>query len=633
MKVITDKLCASGRRCLITVTVAGIAIAASSVFFYGLYGILIAVPILLLAPGVYLIYRGRSARQHLDDLNDLYYATIASLAMAIDAKDQCTHGHVYRVQELALALAKYVKMTDAAELQGLRVAAFLHDIGKLAVPEYILNKPSPLTEGEMLKMKAHPTVGADILQTVPFPYPVVPFVRHHHERWNGTGYPAALKGEEIPLGARILAIADSYDALRSDRPYRPKLSRQLALDYMRSERGKSFDPHLIDFLLDHVESLEKLRQEVHRSSPSRVIQDFGEPFRPGEASDTRTVFQDIASTYREIQAIYEISETVGKSLNISETMEILAEKINELVPHEACAIFVVKPEQNRLFTQYASGRQVDLLESITVRVGEGVSGWVAANNQPLMNVSPSPDFVETGETAVDLLSCFSYPLSIDQRVIGVITLYSSAEIGFHHDQMRLMESVAHQAAVAINNAVVFEETQEDAYTDPLTHLPNLRYFTIFMEQELRRAARIDYPVTLLMMDLEGFKDVNDRYGHKVGDRMLTEIAQVLRNQTRRSDTIVRYAGDEFVAILVGTSKDQSRQTVERIQDAVDSFKMAVRHEQIVRVGISVGAACFPEDANDLETLLNMADTEMYRNKAMRAGERRGTGDVLPFEKR
>jgi diguanylate cyclase (GGDEF)-like protein/putative nucleotidyltransferase with HDIG domain len=631
MKVIADKLLSAFPVIAAASAIGGMlaGIASSDIRL-----ILIGTTLLLLALWVYRSNRGRDQglKQKIEDLNQLYHATIASLAMAIDAKDQCTHGHVYRVQELALALAGRVGMTDAAELQGLRAAAFLHDIGKLAVPEYILNKPSPLTEGEMLKMRAHPTVGAKILETVPFPYPVVPYVRHHHERWNGTGYPAALKGDEIPLGARILAVADAYDALRSDRPYRPKLSRELAIDYMTTERGKSFDPRLIDFLIADVDVLEELRQRAHKSSPSQ-IPNFSEQFGQDEVPGSKTVFHDIASTYREIQAIYEISETVGQSLNISETMEILSEKINELIPHDACAIFVVEPEHNRLSTQHASGLRSHLLESIIIKVGDGVSGWVAANNQPLVNVSPLPDFAEGQDGATDFESCLSYPLSIDQRVIGVITLYSSSTAAFHQDQMRLMESVAHHAAVAINNALVFEETQEDAYTDPLTHLPNLRYFNLFMDQELRRAARIDYPVTLLMMDLEGFKEVNDRYGHKVGDRMLTEIAQVLRNQTRRSDTIVRYAGDEFVAILAGTSKEQSRQTVERIQDSVDSFKMAVRNDQYVRVGISVGAASFPEDAQDLDALLNLADVEMYRNKTIRTAQGKGTGDVLPFEKR
>ncbi len=619
-------------------TIAGAMTAAA--IFIGLgrseiYAVAVAVPTFLLAFAVYSINRerNRSVRQHVDHLKELYHATIASLAMAIDAKDQSTHGHVYRVQALALSLARYLRFNDENELQGLSAAALLHDIGKLAVPEYILNKPSPLTEGEMLKLKAHPSVGADILDTVPFSYPVVPFVRHHHEKWDGTGYPAGLKGDDIPMGARILSVADAYDALRSDRPYRAKLPRELALDYLRAERGKSFDPAVVDAVLNNVEALEDRIHEAEKFTPSGVMQEFEKKLPKEEPRNGQTVLEDIASTYREIQAIYEISEAVSKSLNTTDTMNLLTEKIDELIGFDACAIFLVNLNQNRLLLNHAVGKQADLLEQAVIRIGEGVSGWVAANNQPLTNVSPNPDFPAHPELQNEFKSCLCVPLSVDDRVLGVITLYSSSPTGFHNDHVRLMDTIAHHAAAAVNNALMFEETQEDAYTDLLTGLPNLRYFTAFMEQELGRAARIDYPVTLLMMDLECFKDVNDRYGHKVGDRTLAEVGQVLRRQMRRSDMLVRYAGDEFVAVLPGTTKEQAKQTIDRIQTAVDGFRMPIRSEQFVRVGISVGAAAYPEDAQEMDLLLSLADQDMYNNKMMRANRRASSGEILPFEKR
>jgi diguanylate cyclase (GGDEF)-like protein/putative nucleotidyltransferase with HDIG domain len=600
-----------------------------------IYAVAVAVPTFLLAFAVYTLNRERnkSIRQHADHLKELYHATIASLAMAIDAKDQSTHGHVYRVRALALSLARYLKLNDENELQGLSAAALLHDIGKLAVPEYILNKPSPLTEGEMLKLKAHPSVGADILDTVPFSYPVVPFVRHHHEKWDGTGYPAGLKGDNIPLGARILSIADAYDVLRSDRPYRAKLPRDGALDYLRAERGKSFDPVVVDAVLQNVEALEESILEAEKYAPSGVMQKFERNLTQENPRNGQKVFEDIASTYREIQAIYEISEAVSKSLNTTDTMNLLTDKIGELISFDACAIFLVNLNQNRVLLSHAAGKNADVLEQVVIRMGEGVSGWVAANNQPLTNVSPMPDFPTHPDLQNAFKSCLSVPLAIDDRVLGVITLYSDSSTGFHHDHVRLMDTIAHHAAAAVNNALMFEETQEDAYTDLLTGLPNLRYFNAFMEQELGRAARIDYPVTLLMMDLECFKEVNDKYGHKVGDRTLAEVGQVLRRQMRRSDMLVRYAGDEFLAVLPGTTREQARQTIERIQTAVDSFRMPIRSEQFVRVGISVGAAAYPEDGQESDVLLSLADQDMYNNKIMRANRRATSSGVLPFEKR
>jgi diguanylate cyclase (GGDEF)-like protein/putative nucleotidyltransferase with HDIG domain len=619
--------------------IAGGLTAAAIFVSFGrseIYAVAVAVATFLLAFAVYTVSRerNRSIRRHVEDLQKLYHATIASMAMAIDAKDQSTHGHVYRVQALALSLSRYLKLDDENELQALSAAALLHDIGKLAVPEYILNKPSPLTEGEMLKLKAHPSVGADILDTVPFSYPVVPFVRHHHEKWDGTGYPAGLKGDEIPLGARILSVADAYDALRSDRPYRPKLAREGALDYLRAERGKSFDPAVVDALLQNVEALEEDIREAEKRTPSGVIQEFEKKRTKEPPRNGQKVFDDIASTYREIQAIYEISEAVGKSLNTADTMNLLTDKIGELISFDACAIFLVNLNQNRVPLSHVVGMHADLLEQVTIRVGEGVSGWVAANNQPLTNVSPAPDFPAHPDLQNAFKTCLSVPLAIDDKVLGVITLYSTSTAGFHHDHVRLMDTIAHHAAAAVNNALMFEETQEDAYTDLLTGLPNLRYFNAFMEQELGRAARIDYPVTLLMMDLECFKDVNDKYGHRVGDRTLAEVGQVLRRQMRRSDMLVRYAGDEFLAVLPGTTREQARQTIDRIQTAVDNFRMPIRNEQFVRVGISVGAASYPEDGQETDALLSLADQNMYSNKITRANRRASSSSgILPFEKR
>ena len=167
--------------------------------------------------------RLEDARRHLRQMDRLYLSTVETLAMAIDAKDDVTHSHVRRVQAYATALAKELGVDDEPTLRAVEAAALLHDTGKLAVPEHILNKPGKLTPPEFEQMKRHVDVGADILSLVNFPFPVVPIVRCHHENWDGTGYPRGVKGEEIPIGARILSVADCFDALTSDRPYRRRL--------------------------------------------------------------------------------------------------------------------------------------------------------------------------------------------------------------------------------------------------------------------------------------------------------------------------------------------------------------------------------------------------------------------------
>ena len=168
--------------------------------------------------------RVEDANRHLDQLNHLYLTTIETLAMAIDAKDQVTHGHIRRVQEQSVCLAREMGVKDEQLIKAIAAASLLHDLGKLAIPEAILNKPGKLTTSEFEVMKTHTSVGADILAAIEFPYPVVPIARHHHEHWDGSGYPDDLSSTEIPIGARILSVVDCFDALTSDRPYRSRLT-------------------------------------------------------------------------------------------------------------------------------------------------------------------------------------------------------------------------------------------------------------------------------------------------------------------------------------------------------------------------------------------------------------------------
>lgn len=599
------------------------------------------------SPVIWLIYstywanlrRVESARAHAKQLTELFHSTIASLAMAIDAKDQCTHGHVHRVQTLALGLAKRCGFDSQEQLDGLKAAALLHDIGKLAVPEYILNKPSGLNDWEMQKMRAHPTVGADILETVPFPYPVVPYVRAHHERWDGKGYPDGQKGEEIPMGARILSVADCYDALCSDRPYRQAMTLEATLDYIKAQSGKAYDPKVVDTLVQHIHEIRAEIAEGEKQLPPIVIDHIEDAYGP-KATDrkslTRTVFHDIASAHAEIQALYEISQSVGKSLSVSETMALLTDKIQKLAPYDACSIYLLNSETNQLVAFHSVGDERDVLELIEIAMGDGVTGWVAANSQPMSNVCPAPDFTQHRHLTKIFDSCLAVPLVIDDRTLGVITLYSKVSDAFSHDHMRLMATISRQAAVAINNAIVFEETQEDAYTDLLTGLPNLRYFRVFGEQELKRATRTGYPVSFLMMDLNAFKTVNDSFGHRVGDRALIEIAHILRNHMRKSDTCVRYGGDEFVAMLPGVNRQLVDATIERIQHAINGHDILLDEQSSIRVGISIGAATFPDDGSELESLITLADQKMYRNKIVerkKVKEKTPVASILPFEKR
>ncbi|MBI1789086.1 MAG: HD domain-containing protein, partial [Acidobacteria bacterium] len=204
---------------------------------------------ILILPVTYVVYRSyhlylnklESQRAHAEEMAALHLRTIEALALAIEAKDQTTHDHLRRVQVYSLEIGRALGLSEE-ELQALLAASLLHDIGKLAVPEHIISKPGKLTAEEFEKMKIHPVVGAEILERVQFPYPVVPIVRHHHEKWDGTGYPDGIKGEEIPIGARILSAVDCLDAISSDRQYRRALPIDKAMEVVAGQSGISYDP-------------------------------------------------------------------------------------------------------------------------------------------------------------------------------------------------------------------------------------------------------------------------------------------------------------------------------------------------------------------------------------------------------
>ncbi len=597
---------------------------------------LIAVPIILVVHYAYKsnYQRVQEANRHADELVNLYHSTITSLATAIDAKDQSTHGHLHRVQTLALGLARRSGFTDPSELEGLKAASLLHDIGKLAVPEYILNKPCSLSRWETERMRAHPEVGADILSSVPFPYPVVPFVRCHHELWDGSGYPQGLKGEEIPVGARILAIADCYDALRSDRPYRPKLSVGAALDYMKSQAGKAYDPALVHFLVEHDEELEEEMATAERNLPRGVIKSMREAVAPSvdtpTPSPSTTLFHQVAARQAEVQQVREMSSAFGKSLGLDETLAILAEKIGSLVPCEAFSIYLTEAEEGKLTPRHCEGAQRESLLKNRLDWGEGVTGWVAANRQPLINVSPAPDFPNPS-LATDFGACLSVPLCEGDLVLGVITLYASGNRKYDENQLRLMQTVSHYAVSIITNALLFEDEHHEAFTDGLTGLPNARHFQHFASAELKRALRNQYPVTLVTVELENLKGLQDRHGDFAVRQVLVEAAHLLRQEVRRTDICSR-RDNQFPLLLPGVGGDIALPTVYRIRKTFEEHQVRFGGAHTIRLEVSVGAATCPEDGSDLGFLMAVAERKLASDRERRL-QLRESAAILPFDKR
>jgi len=608
--------------------IVGAGVAAASTWAVMTSGLWLAV--LVIAPlyvtyHTYKVYLGRidDERRHVEEMADLHLATIEALALAIDAKDQTTQTHIRRVQVYATGLARLLGMAEN-EIQGVKTAALLHDIGKLAVPEHILSKPGPLTQEEFQKIRIHPQVGAEIISAVPFPYPVAPLILSHHERWDGRGYPQGLRGDDIPLGARILSVVDYFDALTSDRPYHKAMTQEAALLLLQQEAGRALDPNVVDLFIEHLPAM-TAEAEALEGTPARRLSleptsDLGRPaagFQP-EGSKGSTVFEDIALAHREIYALYEIAQTMGTSLGVADTMALIASKLTNLVPFSTCALFLFDERDDLLRCRFATGAGADAIGAMSIRAGHGLAGWVARNRRPLVNARPSADFEAAGITATaDLRSALVTPLVFNDRFIGTLAVYHAAADFYTDDHRRLLDRVSEQASAVIHNSMIFEQTQEDSLTDPLTGLPNTRYMFLHLSRELARAERMKSEVALLVMDLDNFKEINDTFGHSAGDRALREVARVLKAAIRPYDICIRYAGDEFVVLLAGCGAEESERKRVELQRTVENVVFEPRPGRRVPIRISVGAAVFPRDGDGYEAIMASADSRMYRDKTRR----------------
>ncbi|HZE69068.1 MAG TPA: diguanylate cyclase [Pyrinomonadaceae bacterium] len=618
--------------------------AAAAVLFYsairgaGIPYVLLGLHIMVL---VHLLYRFNEKRlnevrrgeaeqrRHIEEMATIHMNTIESLAIAIDAKDQTTHGHVRRTQIYATQMGDLVDATNS-ERQALFAGALLHDIGKLAVPEYILNKPGKLTEAEFAKMKIHPTVGGDILRRVNFPYPVEDIVRYHHEKWDGSGYPKGLRGEQIPLVARIISVVDFYDATRCDRPYRKGMKREESLALLQSMAGSAFDPRVVRKFVEHVEKFDRLiaAEDIKEQVPSEVAaDDYRTKTKPDAglapdilgSPDDSNGFRSITQAQREVFALHEIAQTIGSSLSLSDTVTLVSNKLRAIVPFETCVIFVVDERSGKANAIHTAGEHLELFAQRRMNVGDGITGWVVANGRSMSNASPELDLVGVPEEIVSQYrGVLVSPLLREDGAFGAISLYSMSRTSYTTEHVRLLESVCQHASNALNNALTFEKTKESALTDPLTELPNARGFYMMLEQRIAEGQRMNKEsLAVLSMDIDEFKGINDEYGHAIGDRVLASVAGVIRKELRQMDILTRYAGDEFVTIMPMASTTMAQSVGERVRMAVESHRYSVRAGKTVELGLSLGVACFPEDGETSEELLTAAARRMQRDKHSR----------------
>jgi putative nucleotidyltransferase with HDIG domain len=569
--------------------------------FARILGILL--PILAIS---YLTFRtalGRvdDANRHLTELNKLYLSTIETLAMAIDAKDQITHGHIRRVQSYAVGLAQQVGVTDERLIKAIEAAALLHDMGKLAVPEYILNKPGPLTPAEFEKIKLHSAVGADILTAIDFPYPVVPIVRHHHENWDGSGYPDGLKGSDIPIGARILSVVDCFDALTSDRPYRPRLGDKEAIRILQERRGTMYDPLVIDtFLKVHsafvptfvVKSSQSLSAITDAASGSRShIGGRAEPL------------EDIAASSEETLTLFNLARELTGHVSVADIAEVLLRHLRRLVPSSLCVFYVYVEESAVLEASQAAGENGQAVQGIRIPFGERLSGWVGANRRTIRNSDPVLDFGDIVRTMKPRLrSCLSTPLVMNDTLVGVLSLYAPAPEAFTEEHERLLEIVARQIAPVFQRSLGSSHSVPRAYRDQLAVLPISEQSRQLAEQ-MDQFAELPTPTSLLYVECQELPRIALQHGRVTAEQASADLAQQLRALLRVADILFHPESDAFAVLLFQTDRGTADSIAARMRSSVQQVTVA-NEQSPVSLAVSVVSA--PEDGTQVGTLLESA---------------------------
>jgi diguanylate cyclase (GGDEF)-like protein/putative nucleotidyltransferase with HDIG domain len=542
--------------------------------------------------------RVNDANRHLSELNKLYLSTIETLAMAIDAKDQITHGHIRRVQSYAVGLANAMGIADELHIKAVEAAALLHDMGKLAVPEYILNKPGPLTPAEFEKMKLHASVGADILSAIDFPYPVVPIVRHHHESWDGSGYPDGLKGTDIPIGARILSVVDCFDALTSDRPYRPRLSDKDALRILMERRGKMYDPLVVDtFARLHAELTPVISAKPSESLAA--ITDAAAMPR-GQLIARTEPLDDIAASSEETLTLFTLARELTGRMSVAEIGDVLLQHLRRLVPLSLSVLYLYDEETTDLVASHISGENGDRIHGLRIPLGERLSGWVGANRQSIRNSDPILDFGEMARSMTPRVrSCLSMPLIDADRVVGVLSLYAKSSNAFTEDHQRLVEVVARQVSPLLQRSMEYALSSVRPFRDPLTALPSIDHLRQLADEK-NQLADLPTPTTLIYIHVNESKHINLNRG--VADQSLREVVQQLRSCLRVADVLFRLESNEFAVLLLQTDRDTASMIAQRMKGSVQQLSTPATGKVAVNVNLAVVAA--PEDGNRIDILVD-----------------------------
>jgi diguanylate cyclase (GGDEF)-like protein/putative nucleotidyltransferase with HDIG domain len=579
---------------------------------------------LAVLPLVFIIYRSYTVhlrhleeeKRHAEAMAALHLRTIETLALAIEAKDQTTADHLRRVQIYTEEISKDLKLPEI-DKKALEAASILHDVGKIAVPDYIISKPGRQTPEEFERMKIHPIVGAEIAEQIDFPYPVAPIVRAHHEKWDGSEYPFGLRGDQIPLAARILSVVDCFDALASHRQYRKALPLEQAMAAVAREAGRSFDPAVVEVLARRYLEFEKLAQAAPVRPPTQLSTEV--IVERGHSPDAGFEIAALRAAVRPKphDLFDQCSSRLGMSLNLEETLAVLCSRMVQLVPADAVAVFLL--EGDWLAPRYVQGENFTLLKSLRVGLGFGVAGWVAENHKPLLNGNPAvePGYSSGPKASAQLNSVLAAPLYTNSHTLGVLALYRAGADAFSRDALDDVLAVSDPISLAIEGSLEQERQASAGNSEPITGLPNARALLANIEAQIAKSRVTGSPLIVAYCGVEGLSDVHEAFGRRAAEETLQALARAFFQSCREIDYLAQPGGDDFVFVLPGLSFEAVEQWTGALWGPVQQAGLEWLGSE--SLSFSIGTSNFPFHGDIPEALVAEAERRMLAARASRDG--------------